>query len=147
MRRLFVGMIAVAVGFGAVSAYALEDDPIKTRKIIMKSTGGAAGAGAAILKGDIPFNPAVAASVFLTLNSAAYTYGDYFPAGSDAGSKADPKIWEDPDSWNAALAKFQQDTDAVLTSMPTDGDAFKAAFGQVAANCKSCHETFRLPDN
>ena len=28
-----------------------------------------------------------------------------------------------------------------------DLEAFKAAFGQVASNCKACHDTYRIPSN
>jgi cytochrome c556 len=145
MRRLIVGLAALGVAAGAVSAYAMED-PIKTRKWLMDANGGAAGTGAALMKGEIAFHPAVAKSVFLTMHAVAYSYGDYFPAGSDAGdTKASPKIWEDAAGFAAALAKFQQDTDAALAADVQDIEAFKAAFGQVAGNCKSCHDVYRLP--
>lgn len=147
MRRLIVGLAALAVAGMAVNAYATED-VVKTRKLLMDANGGAAGTGAAIMKGDIPFNPAVAKSVFLTMHAVAYSYGDYFPEGSGGGdTKASPKIWEDAAGFAAALAKFQQDTDAAIAADVQDIDAFKAAFGTVAANCKSCHDVYRLPMN
>jgi len=146
MRRLIIGLAAVAVAGTAMSAYAI-DDPIKTRKWLMDANGGAAGAGAAMMKGDVAFNAAIAKSVFLTMHAVAYSYGDYFPEGSGTGdTKAGPKIWEDAAGFAAALAKFQQDTDAALAANVADLDGFKAAFGTVAGNCKSCHDAFRLPD-
>jgi cytochrome c556 len=145
MRRLIFGLAAVAVAGTAVSAYAI-DDPVKTRKWLMDSNGGAAGAGAAIMKEEIPFNANVAKSVFLTMRAVAYSYGDYFPEGSGTGdTKAAPKIWEDMAGFQAALAKFQQDTDAALAADVGDLEAFKTAFGTVTANCKSCHDVYRMP--
>jgi cytochrome c556 len=145
MRRLFVGLTAFAVAAAAASAFAAED-PIFTRKSLMDANGAAAGAGAAMLKGEVPFNPAVAKSTLMTMHAVAYTLGDYVPAGSDSGdTKASPKIWEDAEGWSAALARFQSDVDAALAANPQDLDSYKAAFGQVAANCKSCHESFKLP--
>lgn len=147
MRRLFVSLSAFVVVATAAGASATED-PIFTRKSLMDANGGAAGAGAAMIKGDVPFNPAVAKSVFLTTHAVAYSYGDYFPPGSDQGeTKASPKIWEDPDGFAAALKKFQTDVDAALAANPQDLDSFKTAFGQVASNCKSCHDAFRLSSN
>jgi cytochrome c556 len=144
MRRLFVGLAALAVVSAAAGAYATED-PVFTRKSLMDANGGAAGLAGAMMKGDVPFSPAAAKSVFLTLHAVAYSYGDYFPAGSDTGdTKASPKIWEDAAGFAAALQKFQQDADAALAANPQDLEAFKAAFGQVASNCKSCHDSFRL---
>jgi cytochrome c556 len=147
MRRLTVGLACLSVAVAAAAAYAVED-PILTRQKLMKSNGGAAGAASAMLKGEIPFHAAVGRAALMTMNAVAYSYGDYFPEGSQAGdTKASPKIWEDPQGFAAALAEFQQDTDAALQADPQDLDAFKAAFGPVAENCKTCHETFRLADD
>jgi phosphate acetyltransferase len=50
--------------------------------------------------------------------------------------------------FNAAVAKFKADTDAAAAASGKDGpadlEAFKAAIGPVFANCKSCHEGFRV---
>jgi cytochrome c556 len=147
MRRLIVGLAALSVAAVTAGAYAIED-PIKTRKWLMDANGAAAGAGGGMLKGEIPFSEAIAKSVFQTMHAVAYSYGDYFPAGSDTGdTKASPKIWEDAAGFGAALAKFQQDTDAAIAAKPADLEAFKVAFGQVAGNCKACHDAFRLPSN
>ena len=147
MHRLIVGISALSVALVAVSAWAVED-PILTRKKLMDANGAAAGAASAMVKEEIPFHPGVAKAALQAFNSVAYSYGDYFPEGSDTGdTKASPKIWEDPEGFAAALAKFQADSDAALAADPQDLEAFKAAFGQVAANCQSCHEAFRLSDN
>ena len=147
MRRLIVGLAALSVAAVAAGAYAVED-PIFKRKSLMDANGAAAGAGGAMLKGEAPFNAAVAKSVFQTMHAVAYPYGDYFPAGSDKGdTKASPKIWEDAAGFAAALAKFQKDTDAAIAAKAEDLEAFKAAFGQVASNCKACHDAYRIPSN
>ncbi len=146
MRRLIVGLAALSVVVAAAGASAVED-PLFTRKSLMDANGAAAGAGGAMLKGAVPFNADVAKSVFMTMHAVAYSYGDYFPAGSDKGdTKASPKIWEDAAGFAAALAKFQQDTDAAIAAKAQDLDTFKAAFGQVASNCKACHDAYKLPN-
>lgn len=147
MRRLIVGLAALSVAVVAAGAYAVED-PIFTRKTLMDANGAAAGAGGAMLKGDAAFNADVAKSVFMTMRAVSYAYGDYFPAGSDKGdTKASPKIWEDAAGFAAALAKFQQDAEAAVAAKAQDLDTFKAAFGQVASNCKACHDVYKLPSN
>lgn len=144
MRRLIVGLTALSLVAVAAGAYAVED-PIFTRQSLMDANGAAAGAGAAMLKGEAPFNADVAKSVFMTMHAVAYSYGDYFPAGSDQGkTKASPKIWEDMAGFQAELQQFQKDTDAAIAAKPADLDAFKAAFGQVTGNCKSCHDKYKL---
>ena len=147
MRRLLVGLAALTVAVTAVGASAVED-PILSRKALMDANNAAAGAGVAMLKEDVAFNANIAKSVLLTMRAVAYTYGDYFPAGSDTGdTKASPKVWEDAAGFAAALDKFQKDADAAVAAKPQDLDSFKAAFGQVAANCQSCHDNFRLSSN
>jgi cytochrome c556 len=147
MRPFFVGIAALVLASAAFSASATED-PIATRKALMDANGGAAGAATAMLKEEVPFHPRVAKAVLQTLHAVAYAYGDYFPEGSDTGNtKASPKIWEDPASFAAALDKFRNDADAALAADPQDLESFKSAFQQVAANCKSCHDDFRLPSD
>lgn len=99
-----------------------------------------------MLKGEIPFNFAVANLVLRTLNSAALTIGDYFPDGSQSGmeTRASPKIWEDMAGFNEKVAQFKADAAAAVDAKPADLESFKAAFGSVARNCTGCHEVYRL---
>ena len=57
MRRLLVGLAALAVAVTAAGANAVED-PIFTRKSLMDANGAAAGAGIAMMKEQVPFNAA-----------------------------------------------------------------------------------------
>jgi cytochrome c556 len=144
MRRLIIGLAALSVAAVAAGAYA-TDDPLVTRQSLMDANGAAAGVGVGMLKGEIPFNAAAAKSVFQTMHAVSLAYGDYFPAGSDKGkTKASPKIWEDMAGFQATLAQFQKDVDAALAAKPADLDSFKTAFGQVANNCKACHDKYKL---
>jgi cytochrome c556 len=49
-----------------------------------------------------------------------------------------------PADWKIATDKFQKDTVAAVALKPTDAASFGKAFGMVTANCKSCHEGFRI---
>ncbi len=138
--------ICLALVVGGVSATALAaSDPILVRQKIMKANNAAARVAGGIIKGEIAFDAKVATAAIRTMNAAAYTYGNYFPAGSETGMKtrADPKIWSDMAGFEAKLAQFQKDTDAAAAAKPADLDAFKAAMGPVFKNCKGCHEDYR----
>ncbi len=114
----------------------------------MKANSGAAGVAGGVMKGEIPFDAKVATAAIRTMNAVAYTFGDYFPAGSETGeTRASPKIWEDMDGFLAKLAQFQADTDAAVAADPKDLEAFQAAMGPVFANCSSWHDVYRLPRN
>ena len=147
MRRLLLGLAALAVGVGSTVAIATED-PIATRKHLMQANGAAMGAAQAMIKGDVPFNPAVALSALKTFNAVAYSFGDYFPPGSDQGdTRASPQIWEDMAGFQQLLADLRAHTDSVIATPPQDLQSFQAALGPVGQGCQSCHEKYRLSDN
>ena len=147
MRRLCLGVAALAVGFVSTSALATED-PIATRKKLMDANGTAAGAAVGMVKGEIPFDPKVAMATLQAMNSVAWAYGDYFPAGSDTGkTKASPKIWEEMGEFQERLAKFRTDTQAALDAKPQDLETFKTLVATIGENCQSCHEKYKLEDN
>ncbi|MAW85620.1 MAG: cytochrome C signal peptide protein [Phyllobacteriaceae bacterium] len=147
MKKIALALSAIALSAAAATA---ADDPIGVRKALMQATGASAGTASAMMKGDLDYNPAVAKASIATMAAVAKAYGDYFPEGSDMGADttAAPKIWEDAAGFQEALAKFQADTSAAMQASGKDGpadlDAFKAAMGPVLANCKSCHEGFRV---
>jgi cytochrome c556 len=99
-----------------------------------------------MLKGAVPFDADKAVGVFKTMNDVAARYANYFPAGSDTGNdtEAAPAIWAKPAEFKAAVAKFEKDTAAAMAAKPATVAAFGQQFGMVTANCKSCHEAFRL---
>ena len=140
--------ICLALAVGGISATALAaSDPILVRQKIMKANGGAAAVSGGMMKGEIAFDAKVAKAAIRTMNAVAYSYGDYFPAGSETGMKtrASPKIWQDMAGFEAKLTQFQKDTDAAAAAEPADLDAFKAVMGPVFKNCKGCHDTYQIP--
>jgi cytochrome c556 len=146
MKKIAFAATMLLLSAGAVSA---ADDPIASRKALMDANGAAAGVAAAMMKGDIGYNPTVAKSAIMTLRAVSHSYGAFFPEGSDKGeTKASPKIWSDRAGFDAALAKFQSDADKAAQAAGKDGpadlDAFKAAVGPVFGNCKACHQDYRL---
>lgn len=143
--RTMVAMMALA-GMTAGAALAQPADPIAQREALMEQNGKDTKAGAALAKGETPYDPAVAEAIFKRMNAVAMKFGGLFPKGSETGGKteASPAIWQKPAEFKAALAKFQQDTAAAAAAKPQTVEAFRPLFGQVAGNCKSCHEAFRV---
>lgn len=138
-------LLAVTVAM-AGAAVAQPTDPIATRKALMKQNGKDIGAAMKMIKGEEPYDAAKALAIFTSMNSVAMKFGNHFPATSKTGgdTEASPAIWEKPADFKAAVTKFQTDTKAAMAAKPATLDAFKAAFGPVAGNCKSCHESFRI---
>jgi len=137
-----VAALTLAVGFTAAIA---QQDPIKERKALMKANGDQAKIGAAMVKGEAPFDLDKAQKIFATFADAASKMPGLFPDTSKTGedTAALPKIWENMDDFKARFAKFGSDAKAAAASV-TDLDTLKAAFGNIGKNdCGACHEQYR----
>ena len=146
-----VSAVAAAAAFSLSLAVAMaQQDPVKARKALMKDNGDQAKIGAAMMKGEAPFDLAKARKIFATFEDAATKAPALFsqkmvdqPTADDPYS-ADPKIWENMDDFNAKLAKLGDDAKAAAAKV-TDLDSFKAAFGTIGKNdCGGCHEKYRV---
>jgi cytochrome c556 len=148
IRTMLAVVSAAAIGLGVCAAVA-QEDPIKTRKELMKSNGDQAKIGAAMAKGEAPFDLTAAQKIFATFQNTASKAPALFPESSKAGVagadfNAGPKIWENMDDFKARFNKFGDDAKAAAGSVK-DLDSFKAAFGNIGKNdCGACHETYRL---
>lgn len=140
-------LIAATLAATLIAAPVLaQDNPIKARQALMELNGKDAKAGGDMLKGAAPFNAAKAKAIFISMNDVANKYGALFPANSKTGfdTEAAPAIWTKPAEFKAAVAKFQADTSAAMKVDVSTQAAFGQQFGKVTANCKSCHESFRI---
>lgn len=147
MIRALFALAAISLG---VSIAVAQQDVIKERKALMKGNLDQAKIGAAMTKGEEPFDLAKAQKIFATFEDTAAKAPALFPANSQDEATADdpfttsPKIWEDLNDFKARFAKFGSDAKAAAASVK-DLDSFKAAFGDIGKNdCGGCHQTYRL---
>lgn len=143
MIRAIFAIAAVALGIGVAVA---QQDPIAARRALMKGNGDEAKIGAAMAKGEKPFDLAAAHKIFATFEDTAAKAPALFPPNSKIGgdTAADPKIWENMDDFKARLAKLGADAKAANESV-TDLASFKAAFGNIGKNdCGACHQQYRI---
>ena len=141
IRTAFV-IAGIALGTVAVAA---QTDPIAARKALMKANGDQAKIGAAMAKGEAPFDLAKSKTMFATFLDAANKMPNLFPDNSKTGGEtaAQPKIWEDMADFKAKFAKLGADAKAAETSVK-DLDSFKAAFTAIGKDCGGCHELYRI---
>lgn len=141
MIRLCLAAAAIAAGLTSVIA---ESNPIAERKDAMKAVGAATREGAAIAKGEAPFDAAKVAVIFKTYSDAAKKFPGLFPDNSKTGGEttASPKVWEDATGFKVATAKFE--ADVATAAAASDLASFRAGFGKVTANCGACHEVYRI---
>ena len=112
----------------------------------MKANGDQAKVGAAMMKGEAPFDLDKARAIFAAFGEAAAKEPSLFPDNSKTGGEtaADPKIWENMDDFKARFAKLGTDAKDAAAKV-TDLDSFKAAFGNIGKNdCGGCHEKYRI---
>ena len=143
MIRAFFAVAAIALGVGVALA---QQDPIAARRALMKANGDDAKAGAAMAKGEAPFDLAKARKMFSTFADAAAKAPSLFPDNSKTGgdTAAKAEIWENIDDFKARLVKLGTDAKAALEGV-TDLETFKAAFGNIGKNdCAGCHEKYRV---
>jgi cytochrome c556 len=143
MIRAFFAVAAIALGVGIALA---QEDPIKARRALMKANGDEAKIGAAMAKGEMPFDLAKARKMFATFEDASAKAPSLFPDNSKSGgdTAAKAEIWENIDDFKARLVKLGTDAKAAIESVK-DLDTFKAAFGSIGKNdCGGCHEKYRV---
>lgn len=134
---------AAVVGLVAATAATAQTNVIQQRRAAMKAIGEQTEVGAAMLKGQAPFDAAKAALIFSTYKEKMVGFDKLFPPGSDKGeTKATAAVWSDRAGFDAAIAKFDKAV-ADNASNATSADGFKAAFTAVAENCRSCHQSFK----
>ena len=142
MKFLAAALLATALAAPSIA----QTDPIAARQALMKSNGKDAKLGGQMLKGEVPFDAAKGQAIFASMHDVATKFGNYFPKGSETGgdTEAAPAIWAKPGEFKAAVAKFEKDTAAAMAAKPVTQADFGKQFGMVTANCKSCHEAFRI---
>ena len=146
MKSAFALVVAAATAVSfATTAVIAQQNPIEARQALMKDNGKHAKAGAAMLKGEAPFNLATAKEIFTTFETSAEKMPDLFPPDSKTGhdTRAAPAIWEHMDDFKARFAKFAKDAKEAKESV-TDLASFKAKFSAIGKDCGGCHETYRL---
>jgi cytochrome c556 len=147
MIRTVFAVAAIALG---VTAAIAQQDPIAARKALMKANGDQGKIGAAMIKGETPFDLAKAHEIFVTWQNASTKAPGLFPENStdqptaDDPYSASPDIWQNLEDFKARLAKLGADAKAADASVK-DLDSFKAAFANIGKNdCGGCHEKYRL---
>ncbi len=144
--RLTVVLSAAIVAAGALGATAVvaQQNPIEARQALMKDNGKHAKLGAAMVKGEKPFDLAAAKEIFATFEKSTKA-ADLFPPNSKTGhdTTASPKIWENMDDFKARFVKLGEDARTAAASVK-DLDSFKTAFGAIGKDCGGCHREYRI---
>ena len=145
MKRIVVVVGMLVLGAGAVMA---QQDAVKNAQTYMKGNGKNAGALAAMVKGEKPYDQATVDTAFVKFEDTAKKLPTLFPesikglkAEGDYSSSA--KIWEDTAGFSEHIASFGKVVSEAKAQIK-DLDSLKAAFPAVGKQCGGCHETYRV---
>jgi cytochrome c556 len=145
MMRTVVIVGTLLLGVGAVVA---QQDVVKVAQTQMKGNGKNAGALAAMVKGEKPYDQATVDAAFAQFEDTVKKLPTLFP-DSIKGLKADgdysssAKVWEDKVGFNEHVASFGKAVSEAKASVK-DLDALKVALPVIGKQCGGCHETFRV---
>jgi len=148
MKRALVIVGTLLLGAGTVVA---QQDLVKVYQAQMKGNGKNAGAVAAMVKGEKPYDQATVDAAIAQFEDTIKKFPTLFPASTkglkpEGDYSASPKIWEDKAGFDAKIASFAKVV-AEAKSKIKDLDSLKAAFPAVGKECGGCHETYRLKNS
>jgi len=148
MKRVLMVVGTLLLGVGAVVA---QQDAVKEVQTLMKGNGRNAGAVAAIVKGEKPYDQATIDAALAQFEDTAKKLPALFPDSAkglkpDGDFSASPKIWEDKAGFAAKIASFAAAVSEAKAKIK-DADTLKANFPAVGKECGGCHEAFRLKNS
>jgi cytochrome c556 len=145
MLRTVVVVGTLLLGVGAVVA---QQDLVKQAQTVMKGNGKNAGALAAMVKGEKPYDQATVDAALAQFEDTAKKLPTMFPDSikglkpeGDYSSTA--KVWEDKAGFSAHIASFGKVVKEAKAKIK-DLDTLKATFPAIGKECSGCHETYRV---
>lgn len=158
-RKLkFLSTAALASALLLVPTMALTQDKkkikaVETRQGYMKIVLWDAGPLFAMAKGKMDYNAEAAKAHAANLKTISqYPVGGLFiPGTSNADlpnkTRALPKIWEDMNGFDKALANWQGVVATLGNQVGNGQPALATAVGELGKSCGGCHKPYRAPKN
>ena len=143
MMRTVVIAGAILLAAGAVMA---QQDQVKDTQAMMKGNGKNAGALAAMIKGEKPYDQATVDAALKQFADTGKKLPTLFPESIkgktfDGDYQPTDKIWTDKSGFDEHIASFAK---TVSEAKITDLDTLKATLPIIGKQCGGCHETFRM---
>ncbi|HLG83106.1 MAG TPA: cytochrome c [Bradyrhizobium sp.] len=138
-------VIGVVAGVGAVMA---QQDQVKDTQTMMKGNGRNAGALAAMIKGEKPYDQATVDAALTQFADTAAKLPTLFPESIkgkpfDGDYSPSSKIWDDKAGFADHIASFAK-TVGDAKGKIKDVDTLKAELSIIGKQCGGCHETYRI---
>jgi cytochrome c556 len=145
MMRTVAVVGILLLGMGAVVA---QQEKLKEAQTTMKDNGKNAGALAAMVKGEKPYNQAMVDAALAQFEETAKKLPTLFPesvkglkTGGDYNTSS--KIWEDKPGFEEHIANFAKVVRESKGQIK-DLDTLKTTLSVIGKQCGNCHETYRV---
>lgn len=152
MKNLKLVGLASALVLTGLTVWAQTEDPfadvVETRHGLMLQMGVDVGKMGAMVKGEVPYDAAVAAKAAANVAAVASVLSmDQFPAGSEVGKSADSfakaEIWTAQEDFLTKIADLNTAAEALKAAAGTDADSLKAGITALGKTCGACHSAYR----
>ena len=141
---LFAGLAATGAAFAHSGAMGI----VKERMDAMTEISRNVKTVGQMLKGTAAYNPGEIERAAKAISAhAGDAMTELFPEGSlDPPTEASPEIWAQWPEFSMFAGRLQSSARTLqdLAAQGAEQKNVAAAFGKVAATCKSCHEAFRI---
>ena len=148
MMRTVIVAGALLLGVGAVAA---QQEQVKQTQAMMKGNGKNAGALAAMVKGEKPYDQATVDAAMAQFEDTVKKFPTLLP-DSIKGMKpegdyyASTKVWEDRAGFEEHIASFGKAVGEAKGKIK-DLDTLKATLPTIGKQCGGCHETYRIKNS
>lgn len=149
MKKLstLVALACMTVGpllaTSASAQFAKPEDAVKYRQSALSLIGSHFGRMAPVVKGQAPYDAAqIKANVDVLKTLSALPWAGFGPGAE--GGDARPEVWSDAAGFKQKQQAFQDNIVKLSAAADAgDLDKLRAAFGDVGASCKACHDAYR----
>jgi cytochrome c556 len=140
---LIVGTLLLGVG-----VVAAQQDQVKQTQAMMKGNGKNAGALAAMVKGEKPYDQATVDAAMAQFEDTIRKFPTLFPDSikglkAEGDYSASSKVWEDKAGFNEHIVSFSKAV-ADAKGKIKDLDTLKVVLPTIGKQCGGCHETYRV---
>jgi len=145
MKRTALAIGMLLIGVGAVTA---QQDQVKQTQAMMKGNGKNAGALAAMVKGEKPYDQAAVDAAMAQFEDTVKKFPTLFPDSikglkAEGDYSASSKVWEDRAGFDEHIATFAKAVSEAKGKI-TNLDTLKAVLPTIGKQCGACHETYRV---
>src|SRR6266478_874195 len=145
MKRSILVASALLLSLGGVMA---QQDQLKETQAMMKGNGKNAGALAAMVRGEKPYDQATVDAALAQFDDTAKKLPTLFPVSIkgkpfEGDYSPSSKIWEDKAGFSEHTASFAKAVSEAKGKIK-DVDSLKAELGVIGKQCGGCHETYRV---